>query len=251
MTTQDKLTALRPTPEAFDSEWSTTTLAGILAGRQDAVTTPLPWWRRSRRRAAALVASGVVALTAGTAVAVGGPADVVKDAILDFSRQPNTTGNGLGELDDPELVAQFRVPRGIFALWLATSSSGKVCYAVSDGVWDGEGVPTKSELEYGCGGEILSPTGGDKVEPLTRPDQLGGFFKDTDGPIVYGVSPYPDAVQVRVRGEGVDRTLPLRPDSHGFGAAVPEASDATEVTFTFLDETGKTLGTTRYVAPVG
>lgn len=250
MTNYDTISALAPAREPFESEWSATTLAGILAEGPDPARAAVPWWRRTRRRAVALVAAGVVTVTAGTAVAVGGPIEVVKDAILDFSNQPNTTGNGLGRLDDPELVAQFEIPRGIFAIWIATSSSGKVCYASSDGVWDGEGAPTRSELEYGCGGEILTPDA-QSSEPLTRPDQLGGFFKDTDGPIVYGVSPYPDAIRVRVRGAGVDRTLPLRPDSHGYGAAIPEASDASAVTLTFLDAAGRELGTRRLTAPVG
>jgi hypothetical protein len=250
MTTHDAITALAPTPEPLDPEWSATTLAGILADGPDPARAAAPWWWRTRRRAVALVAAGVVTLSAGAAVAVGGPVEVVRDAILDFSNQPNTTGNGLGKLDDPELVAQFDIPQGVFAIWIATSSSGKVCYASSDGVWDGVGVPTKTELEYGCGGEVLTPDA-QSSEPLTRPDQLGGFFKDTDGPIVYGVSPYPDAVRVRVRGAGVDRTLPLRADSHGYGAAIPEASDADAVTLTFLDGTGRELGTRRWVAPIG
>ncbi len=87
--------------------------------------------------------------------------------------------------------------------------------------------------------------------PFTRPDQLGGFFKDDAGPLLYGVSPYPDAVAVHVRGDGVDRTLPLQADSHGYGAALPEATDADAVTLTFLDEAGAELGSTRWVAPVG
>jgi hypothetical protein len=85
---------------------------------------------------------------------------------------------------------------------------------------------------------------------LTRPDQLGGFFKDED-PMVYGVSPYADAVAVRVVGNGVDRTLPVRSDSHGYGAVVPEAANAKAVTLTFLDGAGQVLGTKRVIAPVG
>jgi hypothetical protein len=250
MMNHDTITALAPAPEPFAPKWSATTLAEILAEGPESARAAAPWWRRTRRRAIALVATGVVTVTAGTAVAVGGPVEVVRDAILDFSNQPNTTGNGLGKLDSPELVAQFDIPSGIFAIWIATSSSGKVCYASSDGVWDGEGTPTRSELEYGCGGEVLTPDA-QSTEPLTRPEQLGGFFKDTDGPIVYGVSPYPEAVRVRVQGAGVDRTLPLRADSHGYGAAIPEATDATAVTLTFLDDAGRELGTRRWVAPVG
>ena len=75
----------------------------------------------------------MVTLSAGAAVASGGAVDVVRDAILDFSNQPNTSGNGLGELEDPELVAQFQSSDGVFAFWVATSSTGKVCYAMSDG----------------------------------------------------------------------------------------------------------------------
>lgn len=250
MTEHDTITALAPAPEPFEPQWSATTLARIVAEGPPPARAARPWWRRTRRRAASLVAAGLVVVTAGTAVAVGGPVESVKDAILDFSRQPNTTGNGLGRLDEPELVAQFEIPGGIFAIWIATSSSGTVCYASSDGVWDGEGAPARSELEYGCGGDVLSADAR-SIEPLTRPDQLGGFFKDSDGPIVYGVSPFPDAVAVRVQGDGVDRTLPLRRDSLGYGAAIPEASGAPAVTLTFLDDTGRPLGTRQVTAPVG
>ena len=250
MTTEDKITALKPTPETFEPTWSSLTLAGILADTQEPEAVSAPWWRSGRRRTVTLVATGVLALTTGAAVAVGGPTQVVKDAILSFSKQPNTTGNGLGVLEEPSLVAQFRTERGNFAFWIATSTSGKICYASSDGAWDGEGTPTRSQLEYGCGGDYLSHDGV-RVEPLTRPDQLGGFFKDDAGPLIYGVSPYPNAVTVHVQGNGVDRTLTLREDSHGYGTALPEASGADALTLTFLDATGSELGSTRWVAPVG
>ncbi len=250
MRTEDKIAALKPTPETFDPTWSSLTLTGILADAPVPEAVSAPSWRSGRRRTLTLVATGVLALTTGAAVAVGGPTQVVKDAIVSFSNQPNTTGNGLGVLEDPALVARFRTERGIFAFWIATSSSGKVCYAKSDGSWDGEGVPARGQLEYGCGGDHLSHDG-ERVEPLTRPDQLGGFFKDDSGPLLYGVSPYPDAVTVHVQGEGVDRTLTLREDSHGYGAALPEASGADALTLTFLDDAGVALGSTRWVAPVG
>ena len=252
-TTYDRISALAPTPEAFEPEWSRDTLGTILAEGPAPARAPHPWWRGSRRRAAALVAAAAVALSAGTAVAGGGPVEVVKNALQDFSKQPNTTANGLGRLNDPELVAKFRAKNGIFALWAATSSSGKVCFAMADGTWDGEGLPTRSQLGYGCGGELVDRTDPDRTTELTRPEQLGGFFKDSGGPIVYGISPYPEAVSVRVRGRGVDRTLPIRPDSHGFGAAIPEASRATAITVTFLDHAGRVLGPgpARWVAPVG
>lgn len=248
MTNNDKIIALTPTPEAFEPTWSAATLAGILAEPRASGPAAVPWWRSSRRRTVAVLASGVVALTAGAAVAVGGPTEIVRDTILDFSKQPNTTGNGLGVLHDPALVAQFPVQRGIFAVWIATSSSGKVCYASSDGAWDGRGAPTKAELEYGCDGTIVTNDG--TLTQLTRPDQFGGFFKDEE-PLLYGVSPYAEAVRVRVRGTGVDRTLPLRTDSHGYGAALPEASRADALDLTFLDDTGAVLGSRRWVAPVG
>lgn len=246
--THDTITALASTPEAFDPEWSQATLAGILAEAPTAQPAR-PWWRKTRARGVAVVAAGAIALSAGAAFALGSPEEVVKDTLLDFSRQPNTSGNGLGVLDDPAVVAQFQSENGLFTVWIATSSSGKVCYAMSDGAWNGEGAPTKNQLEYGCGGEMWDQGLGRTVW-LSRPEQLGGFFKDS-GPLLYGVSPYPDAVEVRVQGEGVNRTLPVRADSHGYGAALPEAAAATEVTVTFLDETGRTLGTKRWVAPIG
>jgi hypothetical protein len=195
--------------------------------------------------------AGALTLTTATAVAVGGPTDVVKRAILDFGKDPNSTAHGIGPLPDPELVAQFTAENGVFAVWVATSSSGVVCYAMSDGEWDGEGSPTKDQLSsYGCGGEIyVGP--GRPPEELTRADQLGGFFKDDDGPLVYGVSPYLDAVSVSVQGTGVDRTLPVDPESHGYGAALPEAEHAATVTLTFTDAEGRVLGAKRSTAPIG
>ncbi len=250
-TTHDQIALLAPTPEPFEQEWSRDTLATILADGPAPAPRQRHWWRNTRRRTAALVAAGVMALTAGTAVAGAGPIQVVRDAILDFSKQPNTTGNGLGRLHEPQLIAKFRTKNGIFAFWVATSSNGKVCFADADGTWDGAGLPTRKELDYGCGGEIIDPSAPDKTMELTRPEQLGGFFKDSDGPLLYGLSPYPDAVSVRVQGPGVDRTLPIRSDYHGFGAAIPEASRATAVTLTFLDAAGSRLGSKRWIAPVG
>jgi hypothetical protein len=117
-------------------------------------------------------------------------------------------------------------------------------------VWNGEGTPREDQLEYGCGGEVwVGPNR--PPQELTRPDQVGGFFKDYETPILYGISAYPDAVTVEVEGRGVERTLPVRPDSHGYGAALPEADDAAAVILTFLDADGETLGSKRVVAPVG
>lgn len=239
------LLALAPVPEPFDPEWSQTTLADIVSAER---STPARQ-HKNRRRVLIGLAAGLVTVSTATAVAVGGPSDAVKRVILDFGKQPNTSANGLGELQDPQLVAKFPMQTGLFSLWVATSSTGKVCFAYSDGQWNGEGNPTKDQLEYGCGGEIY--VGPDQPpEELTRPDQIGGFFKD-EGPVVYGISPYPDAATVRVQGTGVDRTLPVRPDSHGYGAALPEADHASEVTLTFLDADGRVLGSTRSIAPVG
>lgn len=247
MTRSSTITALAPPPEQLDRDWSEQTLRSILAAGQEPAAA-----RKGKRRRVALVGIAAGALTLGTAgaFAVGGPEEVVRDVITKFSQQPNTTGNGLGKLDDPHLVAQFDTERGVFAFWVATSSSGTVCYAMSDGVWDGEGTPREDELEYGCAGEIWVGPGRRSTE-LTRPDQVGGFFKDYETPILYGVSPYSDAASVRVEGDGVDRTLPVRPDSHGYGAALPGADLAAAVTLTFLDADGHRLGTKRVVAPVG
>lgn len=192
----------------------------------------------------------MLTLGTATAVAVGGPEDVVKSVLDRFSEQPNTTVTG-AEIHDPLLIAQFETEGGVFAIWVATSSTGQVCTAAADGTWDGTGSPTADQLgDYGCGGQIwVGP--GLPTEELTRPDQIGGFFKDTDGPLVYGVSPYPDAVAVDVQGLGVDRTLPVRSDSLGYGAALPEADRARAVTLTFLDSAGREIGSKRVVAPIG
>jgi hypothetical protein len=251
-TTSDQISRLAPTPEPFEPEWSRDTLTSILA--EGPAPSRGSRYRTTRRRAAALVAAGVVVLGAGTAVAGGGPVEMVKNALLDFSQQPNTTGNGLGTLHDPLLVAKFDTAKGTtFGFWVATSSNGRVCFASADGTWDGDGLPPKDHFAYGCGGEMVERTDPQRTTELTRPDQLGGFFKDSDGPLVYGISPYPDAVSVRVRATGVDRTLPIRSDSHGFGAALPEAAHTAAVSLTFLDDAGHALGNgpTRWVAPVG
>jgi hypothetical protein len=244
MTKEALITALAPAPEPFDPDWSRAMLSRI-ASVEPAVA-PRP--RRGRRLALVGLAAGTLSLGTVAAVAAGGPEEVVKQVLTRFGEQPNTTGNGIGELDDPLLVAQFDTEHGVFAFWVATSSEDGVCFAVSDGQWNGEGSPTEDQLtSYGCGGDIyVGP--GRPPEELTRPDQLGGFFKDEE-PLVYGVSPYPDAVSVRVRGLGVDRTLPVRPDSHGYGAALPEAAAARALTLTFLDGNGRVLGSERSIAP--
>ena len=108
----------------------------------------------------------------------------------------------------------------------------------------------RSELEYGCNPMILDASDPDRVIEMTRPDQLGGFLQDDDGlPIVYGVSPYPQAVQVRVQGVGVDRKLPVRADSQGYGAAFPEVPRPVDISLTFTDAAGRVLGTKRILVP--
>jgi hypothetical protein len=245
MTKDDLVTALAPAPEPFEAEWSRATLAGILAADPGHPARS----RRGRRLALAGVAAGVLALGTTAAVAAGGPEDAVKSLLTQFRSQPNTLSDDTA-LHDPMLVAQFETSHGVYAVWVATSAAGQVCSADTDGTWDGTGTPTKEEIgDYGCGGEVLVGNG-PRVEELTRPDQLGGFFKDTD-PLIYGVSPYADAVSVRVLGDGVDRTLPVRSDSHGYGAALPEAAHARAVTLTFFDAAGQELGSKRLVAPIG
>ena len=241
--TYDQVKALAPSREPIDQDWSAATLHRIVA-------TPQQSRQRSRARLiAGGLAVGVIAATAGTAVAGVGPAGVVKEVLIDFSRQSATSGNGFGEVHDPELVARFSTNRGVFAVWVATSSTGKVCNAVVSG-WDGIGVPSRSELEYGCNPMILDASDPDRVIEMTRPDQLGGFLQDDDGlPIVYGVSPYPQAVQVRVQGVGVDRKLPVRADSQGYGAAFPEVPRPVDISLTFTDAAGRVLGTKRILVP--
>ncbi len=258
MRTYDDITALAPTPGPLEREWSEATLHAILAdgaaSEPDARpgTTRASWWRSSRSRVAALVATAAVAVSAGTAVAGEGPVHVVRDLLLSFGSQPRTTANGLDELDDPRLVAEFQTRRGFFAVWVATSSNGTVCTALADGTWDGAGEPAPADLEYGCAEMVLAHGEPDRVVEITQPDQIGGFFKDDpDGPMVYGVSPYPEAAAVRLRGTGVRRVLPVRSDSGGFGAALPEASRAASLQLTWVDDEGRVLGSEQWVAPVG
>jgi hypothetical protein len=247
--TEDRITALAPVPEQLDQEWAQATLARILA---DSPPQQARW--RDRRPLVALAVAGALTVGTGTAVAAAGfgPVDAVKDVLIAFGKEPNTTGNNIGTLHTPRLVAEFRRSNGEnFSFWIATSSSGAVCYAYSDASWDGKGIPSASQLEYGCGGDVSDSTDPDRAIPLERPDQLGGFFKDEAEPILYGVSPYADAVAVRVQGAGVEETLPVRADSHGYGSALPGATGADSLTLTFLDAAGQTLGTRTVVAPVG
>jgi len=244
---EGQITALAPVPEALDQEWADATLARILA--DDA---PLPR-RRDGRRLAAIAVAGVLTVGTGTAVAAasGGSIEAVRDVLQNYLAKPNTSvGNDVGTLGTPQLVAEIRRSDGrLFAFWIAITSKGVVCHAHTDGVWNGEGAPSPPHLESGCGGEIVDPTRVDTPIPLERPDQVGGFFKDEGEPILYGVSPYPEAVEVHVQGVGVDRSLPIRPASHGFGAALPEATGADSLSLTFLDAAGRPLGSTTYIAP--
>jgi hypothetical protein len=246
---EDRITALAPVPEQLDQEWAQATLARILA---DSPPQQTRW--RERRPLVALAVAGALTVGTGTAVAAAnfGPVDAVKDVLIAFGKEPNTSANNIGTLHTPRLVAEFRRSNGDnFAFWIATSSSGAVCYASSDASWNGEGIPSRSQLEYGCGGDVLDSTDPNRITPLERPDQLGGFFKDEAEPILYGVSPYADAVTVRAQGLGVDVTLPVREDSHGYGSTVPGATGADSLTLTFLGAAGQTLGTKTVVAPVG
>ena len=43
----------------------------------------------------------------------------------------------------------------------------------------------------------------------------------------------------------------MRQDSHGYGAALPEAARARSVQLTFLDGAGQVLGSKEVTAPVG
>jgi hypothetical protein len=245
----DRITALAPVPEQLEQEWAQATLARILADRPAQQTR----WR-DRRALVAVAIAGALTVGTGTAVAAAGfgPVDAVKDALIAFGKEPNTTGNNIGTLHTPRLVAEFRRSNGeYFAFWIATSSSGAVCYAYSDVSWNGDGIPSPNQLEYGCGGDVSDSADPDRVMPLERPEQLGGFFKDEAEPILYGVSPYPGAAAVHVHGLGVDATLPVREDSHGYGSTLPGATGADSLTLTFLDSAGLTLGTRTVVAPVG
>lgn len=245
----ERFTALAPIPERLDQEWANATLARILADEQ--TTRPR---RRVSRPLAAVAVAGALTLSAGAAVAIAGddPIHTVKDALLGFQDEPNTTGNDVGTIQDPQLVAQFTRSNGdVFAVWIAKTSSGAVCSASSGDGWDGVGSPSPDQLEYGCGGQIVDPADpSHRSIPLERPDQLGGYFKDFGGPIIYGVSPYADATSVRVQGQGIDRTLPVRADSLGYGTDLPGAH-AASVTLTFLDSAGHVLGSKTVIAPVG
>ena len=216
---------LRPHLESLDPSWSHETLTTILAAPQDRAGG------RSRRRRIALVSAALVgiALGAGTAAAAAGvitPADWLHSFSQDSARDVGTIGA-------PSLVAEFTTTTGRdLAFWTATTSTGESCFVASlDGVGN---APTADAIAHGC-----------DPAPSARP---GGFFKDADGPMVYGVAPYDAATHVRVTGDGVDSTLPVRPDSHGYGAALPGAGSAHRVEVTFLDADDHELGRTTLVA---
>lgn len=255
MTThEDRIADLAPFPEAFDPAWSLATRTRILADPKAGRTRrPHARWRAPRRRALVIASALTIGLTGGAAFAVtsGNPLQAVKETLTSDTQVPNSSSHGIGKIGDPLMVAKFQVPRGLFSVWYAMSSNGTVCIAYSDATWDGRTPLSAKELDRGCGSMIYDYDAPGQVGELKRPDQIGGFFKDADGPVLYGVAPSSDAVQVKVQGVGIDRILPLRPDSHGYGASLPEASSATQVTLTFLDARGRTVGTKRWVAPVG
>lgn len=241
----DPITALAPLPERLDQEWAGSTLARIVADERPMRS---PWV--ARHRTAAVAVAGVLALTGGTGVAAAAgmnPVGTVKDVLLDFADRPNTSANDVGVIHDPLLVAQIeRRNGGVYAVWVATTSSGDICSAETQGdtTWDGTGAPPPKGLDYGCAYDMVDPYDpvADTVIRLERTDQVGAFFTEFEDPILYGVSPFTDAVEVHVRGVGVDRTLPLRPDSLGYGAALPGASAAASLELTFLDPAGRTVG---------
>ena len=82
------------------------------------------------------------------------------------------------------------------------------------------------------------------------PTAGGDPLRDGPGPGRVSAARYLGAPQSEPLLEH-DRTLPLRADSHGYGAAIPEASAAIAVTLTFLDDAGRELGSKRLMAPVG
>ncbi len=239
--TADRFSALAPVPEHLDQEWADATLARILAD-----APPAPSRGQHRRRLAAAGVTGVLTLSAGAAFASGlDPIGVVKDTLLDFADDPNTTGSDVGTIYDPQLVTQFERSNGqIFAVWIARTSTGEICDAqtVSDAAWDGGGSLEPSDLEYGCAGDFVDPSYPDQVIQRERPDQLGAFFTEAGDTILYGISPHAEAVAVRVQGGGVDRVLRVRADSLGYGAALPGAANAGSLELTFLDPAGRTLG---------
>ena len=242
MSTRHTIAALAPEPTRPDPDWSAATLRRILA-------TP-PRRRRLRRRVGAGVAGAVVALTAGAAFSGVGPAGVVRDALRADAHDPDNVAHGIGTIPQPSLVARFPTANGLWAQWVAVTSKGVVCSVGSFGTWNGEGVPKRSDLARNCGNGVVDKTDSNRVVELTRPDQIGGFIKDIAdaGPVVFGVAPYDDAVSVRVTGRGVDRTLPVRANSHGYGVALPEAEHTRFLLLTFLDGSGHRLGTTRLMA---
>ena len=154
----------------------------------------------------------------------------VHDAFQSFS---DHDGDG-SRVGDPTMVVDFTtVGGGRFTAFTATTSSGEQCTATAED-WRPGATDT---LAWGCGAPGAAP--------------FGGFFEDNEGPLVYGLSPYPGATSVRVTAPGVDQTLSVDPASPRYGAALPGADDVRVVTLTFLDASGAALGTITERAPRG
>lgn len=252
MTDLRTVRSLAPTPAHLDGAWSETTLASIIASPPEADARPVrPARRHGRRLLAGLVGAAVVTGGAAAGVAaLDGVPDVVPSTIRDFIDRPDVE-SGLGQLDDPRLVASFPTAHAVMAVWVGTTSTGKVCYAMTDplGTYDGDGPPTREQLEYGCGGMIVARDGHTITEMRTVRD-LGGFMRDGSDPMVYGVGPA-GAVRVHVVGRNVDVTLPLRAESHGFGTTLPGSRHTPYLDLTFIAEDGTVVDRERWVAPIG
>ena len=239
----DRIAALAPMPQHLDQEWANATLALILADEP----SPKSRWR-APRRLTTLAVAGILTVGTGAAVAAAtmdDPIDVVKDTLLDFYEEPNTSGNDVGTIHDPQLVAKVERSNGhVFGVWIATTSSGEICDAqtVSDSTWDGVGAPAPNDLEYGCAAHIVDPTDPDKIIRRERPDQLGGFFfREGGDTILYGIclTPTPWRCGSKARASTARSRRGLL---SGYGAALPEATGMPSLKLTFLDSAGNVVG---------
>jgi hypothetical protein len=212
---------LRPKVDHLDEEWARQTLTAILHNddRQPARRHRSKWAVALAGTAIAAAAGGGVAFAAGVA-----PGWATHD-VNDISQ---ANGNTSGPIDLVQ-AADFRTPTGHrFTVWSGTDKAGGTCEASAVDWNSATQTPPDSRIAA-C---------------WSKGDYPASTFVHDDGTIFYGVSPYPDAASVELHnGDRVVDTLPVDPETQGFGSGVPAASNLDHVTAVFKNATGTVIGT--------
>ena len=202
-----RLKAMAPVPAVPDPDWADAALARIVSDPHMQST------RRAWHRPVVVAAASVLAVGSGTTIAAAAgvnPLAVVKDVLSGFAAEPDAAASGIGAIGDPQLVAQIQKHDGtIFAVWIATTSTGEICTASTemDGPAAGASLTPNDVDGFGCAEYSVDPSNPGVPVQQAQADQVGNFFTEAGETILYGVSPYPDAVQVLVRGAGVGRRV--------------------------------------------